>query len=229
MSHLLLLIDSDQESFFKVKQSILGPLVLIDWAKSIQDAEVYLKNSSYDLILLEAQLSDGSGLELCHKIQISSPLIPLFFLTSRTKLSEIILGFSIGADDYILKPFNPQELKARVEARLKKSEVIKFTANQLQWKKLKINKSSQVVSILNENIFKKIDLTALEFKLLIYFADRPETVINRDTLLNKIWGENIHVYSRSVDTHISKLRKKLGPVSSMIQSIHGFGYKFVPL
>ena len=104
-----------------------------------------------------------------------------------------------------------------------------MSTDLLSWKEIKINKTSQEVEVLNEkNEFESIELTALEFKLLTYFASRPGHVIDRDSMLNDIWGQDVHVYSRSVDTHVSKLRKKLGPVSDLIESVHGAGYKFSP-
>src|SRR5690606_19934933 len=132
------------------------------------------------------------------------------------------------ADDYIVKPFSPIELKARVESKLKKIEIMKQVYDVLQWDEIKINKNKQEVEILFDGDLKKVDLTALEFKLLIYLASSPNDVFSRDEILNEIWGDDIHVYSRSVDTHISKLRKKLGPASYLIKSIHGSGYKFSP-
>ncbi len=98
----------------------------------------------------------------------------------------------------------------------------------MKWKELQINKTRQEVLVLNGNEFEKTDLTSLEFKILMYFASRPGEVIIRDQMLNDIWGEDIHVNHRSVDTHVSKLRKKLGPVAQIVESIHGSGYKFNP-
>ena len=115
-----------------------------------------------------------------------------------------------------------------MESRLKKEEARKHSIEILKWAEIEIDKNRQEVKVLNDGQLEKIDLTALEFKLLTYFADQAGHVIPRDKVLDDIWGEDVHVYSRSVDTHVSKLRKKLGPVSHIIQSIHGAGYKFSP-
>ena len=109
---------------------------------------------------------------------------------------------------------------------MNKQQVIQ--ADTYKWKELQINKSRQEVSILEKGIHHKVDLTALEFKIIMYFAIRPGVVIARDQILNDIRCEDIHDYQRSVDTHVSKLRKKLGEVSHVIESIHGLGYKFNP-
>ncbi|MBD64899.1 MAG: hypothetical protein CME62_06810 [Halobacteriovoraceae bacterium] len=223
-----LLVEDCKEIYQLVSQAVSGPLVQLDWAQSVTEAEKSLKDNHYDIVLLDIELPDGSGLELCSKIQAISPDLTIFFLTGHNDLSEKVLGFSAGADDYITKPFNPLELRARVEAKLKKLEILKKSADSLKWKEIQINKASQQVKILEGEDYKQIDLTALEFKLLTYFANRPREVIDRDTMLNDIWGRDIHVYSRSVDTHVSKLRKKLKPVSHIIESVHGAGYKFMP-
>ncbi len=228
MKNSILLVEDSKEIYRMVSQALLGPLNTLDWCDSIASAEEAMESGTYDIILLDIELPDGSGLELCSKIQIKHPEIPIFFLTSHDDLSEKVLGFSAGADDYITKPFNTLELKARVEAKLKKQEILKSTADILKWNEIEINKISQEVKVLSEKEFKVIDLTALEFKLLTYFANKTGEVINRDTMLNDIWGQDVHVYSRSVDTHVSKLRKKLGPVAHIIESVHGAGYKFSP-
>lgn len=224
----VLLVEDSKEVFQMVSQALVAPIVELNWAQNVAEAEESLKNKKFDLILLDIELPDGNGLDLCSKIQASSPEVPIFFLTAHADLSEKVLGFSAGADDYITKPFNHLELKARVEAKLKKIEILKRTADCLKWAEIEINKSSQEVKILNNGSFENADLTALEFKMLTYFASRFGEVIDRDTMLNDIWGEDIHIYSRSVDTHVSKLRKKLGPVSHIIESVHGAGYKFNP-
>ena len=228
MYYSVLLVEDSKEIYQMVNQSLAGPLINLDWADSLSNAEEKLNNNEYQIVLLDIELPDGSGLELCSKIMTNTPEMPVFFLTSHTDLSEKVLGFSAGAEDYITKPFDSLELKARVEAKLRKLQVLKNTADLMKWKEVEINKSSQEVKILSDGEFQPIELTSLEFKLLTYFANKENQVIDRDTMLNDIWGEDIHVYSRSVDTHVSKLRKKLGPVSGIIQSIHGTGYKFTP-
>lgn len=229
MTPKILLVEDSKEISRMVMQSISGPLLGVDWTETITEAKEKLKKEKYQLLLLDIELPDGNGIEFCSEVQMSYPNLPIFMLTAHDNLSEKVLGFSAGADDYITKPFNPLELKARVDAKLKKQEIIKQTSTNLSWKELKINKSTQEVEVINESEkFDKVDLTALEFKLLTYFADQPEVVIDRDTMLNDIWGEDVHVYSRSVDTHVSKLRKKLGAASHVIESVHGVGYKFVP-
>lgn len=223
----ILLVEDSKEIFTIVNQSI-QLLAELAWVANIEAARDKLKKQDFDLILLDIELPDGNGIEFCTELQTTHPMIPIFFLTSHKDLSEKVLGFSAGADDYITKPFNTLELKARIEAKFKKIDLLKKNSDKLTWQEIQINKASQEVSVFSDKDYMPVDLTALEFKLLMYFATRHNQVISRDDILNDIWGEDVHVYSRSVDTHVSKLRKKLGPVSHIIESVHGAGYKFTP-
>ncbi|MCO5142332.1 MAG: response regulator transcription factor [Oligoflexia bacterium] len=221
----VLLIEDSKEVFQMVKQGLAG-LTELDWVTSIESATHDIQKKSYSLILLDLELPDGNGIDLCTKLQELNPNLPIFILTANSDISNKVLGFSAGAEDYITKPFEILELRARVEAKLRKAEILSETSDLLKWTELEIDKKRQEVKINNGNEFEKIDLTALEFKLLLYFASQPGVVISRDDVLNTIWGENVHVYSRSVDTHVSKLRKKLKNHSTVIESVHGSGYKF---
>ena len=229
MSTKILLIEDSKEIFQLVEHSLASPLMSLSWAKTIEEAKEKIEEADFSLILLDIELPDGNGLELCSQLQLQYPQLPIFILTAHDNLSEKVLGFSAGADDYITKPFNPLELKARVEAKIKKAEILKQSATKLNWSEIHINQTTQEVKIKSSgNELTPIELTALEFKILLYFAAKPYAVISRDDMLNDIWGEDVHVYSRSVDTHVSKLRKKLAEVSHIIESVHGTGYKFTP-
>lgn len=223
----ILLVEDSKEIYQMVVQST-AQIAELHWAKSVHEAKLEIEKNQFDVILLDIELPDGNGIEFCSSIQTTHSHVSIFFLTGNTNLSEKVMGFSAGAEDYITKPFSPLELKARLEARLRKNKQKTLQSDNLTWKELKIIKSRQEVSVLDNEIFQKIELTALEFKILMYFASRPGEVIIRDQILNDIWGEDIHVYARSVDTHVSKLRKKLGAVSRIVESIHGTGYKFNP-
>ncbi|MCB0393545.1 MAG: response regulator transcription factor [Bdellovibrionales bacterium] len=223
----LLLIEDCKEVFQMVKQAI-GAIYNLDYVDTLADAHRALAVKEYDLILLDIELPDGNGIEFCTVLQASHPLLPVFFLTSHNSLSEKVLGFSAGAEDYVTKPFSALELKARVESRLKKVELIKAQSDILDWQEIKIDKLAQEAWINPDSDSQKLGLTALEFRLLLYFANRVNAVVSRDEILNELWGDETHVYPRSVDTHVSKLRKKMGEVASIIESVHGVGYKFKP-
>lgn len=223
----ILLVEDSKEIYQMVLQSV-AQLADIVWAKSITEANNLLKGNTFNLFILDVELPDGNGFDFCSTLQASHSQIPVFFLTSHSNLSEKVMGFTAGADDYITKPFSPLELRARLESRLRKVKQQTAQSDQYIWQEIKINKARQEVFIMEKGEFTKVELTSLEFKLLLYFAQRPGEVIERDKILNDIWGQDIHVYQRSVDTHVSKLRKKLGDVSGILGSVHGSGYKFNP-
>lgn len=221
----ILLVEDSLEIYTLVKQA-LGQISDLVWAKNISEARKYVSESKFEVILLDIELPDGSGIDFCSEINTNNINQSIFFLTSHSTLSEKVLGFTAGADDYITKPFQLLEFKARVESKLKKIHAMSNMSNTLKLKMIEIDKNKQQVKVLKNEQFNEVELTYLEFKLLTYLSDRADNVIPRDEILNEIWGEDVHVYSRSVDTHISKLRKKLGPASDYIKSIHGTGYKF---
>lgn len=225
----VLLVEDSKEIFNMVTMS-LSSIADVTWSTDLSQAKQTLESESYDLYLLDMELPDGKGVELCSLIQTKDVAAPIFFLTSHGDLSEKVLSFSAGADDYIVKPFEPLELKARVEARFRKMNLRQDKMTHLRWAEVEIDTLTQEVKVFDDQQKKwtQTELTALEFKLLMYFATRVNHVIHRDKILDDIWGKDVHVYPRSVDTHVSKLRKKLGPASGVIDSIHGAGYKFNP-
>lgn len=223
----ILLIEDSIEIFRMVMQS-LSSIADIKWVQGIEDAKTVIEEKKYDLYLLDIGLPDGDGVQLCTNIQISNPSAPIFFLTAHSALSEKVLGFSAGAEDYITKPFEPLELRARVQARFRKMDMLKDQMTHFKWQELEIDTLTQEVKVRSQGLLESIGLTALEFKLLMYFANRVNHVVHRDKILDDIWGKDVHVYPRSVDTHVSKLRKKLGEQANIIDSIHGMGYKFTP-
>jgi DNA-binding response OmpR family regulator len=225
--HKILLVEDTKEIYQMVLQSTTH-IAELTWVKSVQEAKAEIARNSFDLFILDVDLPDGNGIEFCSSLQATHAHIAIFFLTGHTDLSEKVMGFSAGADDYITKPFSPLELRARLESRLRKNKQQVSLSDNLKWKELQINKSRQEVLICKAGEFQKTELTSLEFKILMYFANHCGEVINRDQMLNEIWGQDIHVNHRSVDTHVSKLRKKLGPVADVVESIHGAGYKFNP-
>lgn len=226
--HKILLVDDSVESCNLVKRAI-GGAVHFEWAKTLQEAKEIITKHQFDLILLDIMLPDGDGYQLCSILQTDSQFknIPVIFLTSKTSVTDKVLGFSVGGEDFISKPFDALELKARIDARLRRKEREKSESEVIKCGDIEINRNTQRVSILDKGQVMNVDLTPLEFKLLLFLSKDLNKVYNRDEILEAIWGKNIHVYSRSVDTHISKLRRKLGPKANYIESVHGSGYRFL--
>jgi DNA-binding response OmpR family regulator len=176
-------------------------------------------------LLLDVKLVDGDGYQFCDWVR-SKQLdykTPVIFITANNSLESRITGYSVGGDDFISKPYNVIELRIRIEAKLRRSSSV--SAKSVELGGVLIDSRSQSAQIRVANEFIKLDLTPIEFKLLNLFMLEPEKVFGRDEILNSIWGKDIYVFPRSVDTHISKLRAKLGSRAHLIKSIHGTGYK----
>ena len=193
---------------------------------SLDEANEKLKSKKFDLILLDLMLPDGSGLDLCKKIKSNSETeaIPIIILTAKDDEVDKVVGFELGADDYVTKPFSVRELILRVKAILKRSdtktkEVVEV---ERQFGDLKIDVDSHEVHVDSQ----LIELTALEFRLLKELVDKRGRVQSRDQLLSEVWGYNAEVTTRTVDTHIKRLREKLGSMGKYVQTIRGVGYKF---
>lgn len=223
----ILLVEDSPDAYNLVKRS-LGLSVQLEWAKTLSEATKAIEEKTFDLILLDVVLPDGDGYRLCSILQTNDNLrnIPIIFLTAKNSVTDKVLGFKVGADDYVSKPFDPLELKARVEARLKKKERQAEESDILRIGGLEINKATQKVKVSDGDNMIDVELTPIEFKLLLLLTKDLNKVYTRDEILDTVWGENVHVYNRSVDTHVSKLRKKLGPKADYIESVHGSGYRF---
>lgn len=193
---------------------------------SLDEAGKKLESKKFDLILLDLMLPDGSGLDLCKKIKSNSEteITPIIILTAKDDEVDKVVGFELGADDYVTKPFSVRELILRVKAILKRSdtktkEVVEV---ERQFGDLKIDVDSHEVHVDSQ----LIELTALEFRLLKELVDKRGRVQSRDQLLSEVWGYNAEVTTRTVDTHIKRLREKLGSMGKHVQTIRGVGYKF---
>jgi len=192
---------------------------------TLQEANKLLE-PSLSLLVLDLMLPDGSGLDLCREIKKNSLLssIPIIILTAKDDEVDRVVGFELGADDYVTKPFSVRELILRIKAVLKRGEVNKpeLVEVERQFGDLSIDVDSHEVHVNGELVV----LTALEFKLLKQLVDRRGRVQSRDQLLSDVWGYSSEVTTRTVDTHIKRLREKLGPMGKYVQTIRGIGYKF---
>lgn len=181
-----------------------------------------VKTGEYDLVVLDVMMPKSDGITTLRKIrEISS--IPVILLTAKGEEYDKIFGFDLGADDYVVKPFSPKELMSRIKAVLKRSQPKQKLEDEVYtFKTLMVNPKSYEVRVDG----KQVNVTPKEFELLLYFIQNPNTVITRDTILNKIWGYDFFGDSRTVDTHIKMLRSNLGPYRNLIKTIWGVGYKY---
>jgi two-component system phosphate regulon response regulator PhoB len=195
-------------------------------AGSISEAKSLTNENQPHLIILDLMLPDGSGLDFCRDIKSTENTknIPVIILTAKTDEVDRVVGFELGADDYVTKPFSVRELVLRVKAILKRGvvETPSDDSSSHNFGGLELNLEAHQVFIDS----KEVVLTALEFRLLKHLLDRRGRVQTRDQLLGDVWGYSSEVTTRTVDTHIKRLREKLGPVGDYIQTIRGVGYRF---
>ena len=226
MSNNILVIEDEPDILKNLEYNLSREGFKVSSAASLYDAEHKLQNNNdFSLILLDLMLPDGSGLDLCKKIKGNpeTESIPIIILTAKDDEVDRVVGFELGADDYVTKPFSVRELILRIKAVLKrgqkKEDVVEVGR---QFGDLSIDVESHEVHVNNN----QIDLTALEFRLLRQLVDRRGRVQSRDQLLSDVWGYSSEVTTRTVDTHIKRLREKLGPMGKYVQTIRGVGYKF---
>ncbi|MBF0478437.1 MAG: response regulator transcription factor [Candidatus Omnitrophica bacterium] len=182
-----------------------------------------LASEAVDLIMLDVMLPDIDGFEVCKAIKKESRLatIPIIFLTARGEEIDRIVGLELGAEDYIVKPFSPRELILRVKTVLKRGQPEEEEKEIMAVGDLKVDIGRHKVFVGKE----EVELTSMEFNLLLTLLKRRGRVQSRDRLLNDVWDMNSEVTTRTVDTHIKCLRKKLGSMGELIETVRGVGYR----
>lgn len=177
-----------------------------------------------DLVLLDLMLPDMSGTEVCKALRADAALAGLYIMMVTAKGEEIdrVLGFELGADDYVVKPFSVRELSLRVNALLRRRVSDLPPAATFNFGVLEVDREAHRIWVQSEEIL----LTALEFKLLITLHDRKNRVQTRSALLNDVWGIEADITTRTVDTHVKRLREKLGKAGEYIETVRGVGYRF---
>jgi two-component system phosphate regulon response regulator PhoB len=175
------------------------------------------------LIVLDLMLPGVSGLEVCQLLRAdpATKQIPIIMLTARAEEIDRIVGLELGADDYITKPFSPRELVLRVKSVMRRAAGSPAIADVLDFGDIHLDRVRHEVRIKG----KPVEFTATEFKLLALLIERRGRVQSRDTLLNEVWGYESAIDTRTVDTHIRRLRDKLGPAAECIETVRGFGYR----
>ena len=184
------------------------------------------KNDSIAMVILDLMLPDASGLDICRHIRKTDDLKDILVIMVTAKGEEVdrVVGFEVGADDYVVKPYSVRELLLRVGGMLKRSSKEKDEGDKevLVFEDLKIDTNKHKVYLSD----KKISLTSKEFKLLKHLLSKADKVQTRDNLLNKVWGYDQDVTTRTVDTHIKRLRSKIGKYGDKIETVRGEGYIF---
>tara|TARA_B100000900_G_scaffold298370_1_gene256872 strand:- start:852 stop:1547 length:696 start_codon:yes stop_codon:yes gene_type:complete len=195
-------------------------------ALNLKEADDKLLSNNISLIILDLMLPDGSGLDFCKNLKSSNIYknIPIIIVTAKGDEVDKVVGFELGADDYVTKPFSVRELMLRIKAILKRNtkEGSSNSSTIFSFEGLNINDDSHEVFVNDV----EVNLTALEFKLLKHLVDRRGRVQTRDQLLEEVWGYSSNVTTRTVDTHVKRLREKLKEIGKHIQTIRGVGYRF---
>lgn len=225
MSCKVLIIDDEKSIVDVLAYALTKEGFVIDRAYDGQEALDKINSFSPDIIILDLMLPKVSGYDLCNKVQ--STQIGIIMISAKSDIVDKLVGLEIGADDYLVKPFDIREVIARVRAlsrRFRKLSTQKEEDSPIEFRGITIHPKQRVVSI--EGI--EIELTAKEFELLYLLLSKPNAVFSRDELLNIVWDMDYLGGTRTVDTHIQRLRKKLGAnYEDIIATVHGVGYKGV--
>jgi len=224
VKHKILCIDDDPVIQSLVHASLKG--MLVTEAHSISEANLCLAKATFDAILVDIQLPDGDGLRFLNDFLAieKNKSLPSFVFSSDSKISNKTMAFTLGADDFISKPFDPIELKLRIESKIKKTEAFKESQNIITIADLLIDFKQQKAFVVLANKNEDLNLTSIEFKLIYYLAAKKDFVFSRGQIMEKIWNNTI-VSERTIDSHVSHLRKKLARTKVNIESLHNFGYK----
>lgn len=229
MKNIILVIEDEPDINKTISYNLLTEGFEPISAYNLLEADDWIQSNSPDLILLDLMLPDGSGLDFCKRIKSKDKFnnIPIIILTAKDDEVDKVVGFELGADDYVTKPFSVRELILRIKAILKRKTITSHSENvdsneSKEFGKLKIDADSHEVFIDNNEII----LTALEFKLLKHLVDRRGRVQTRDQLLSDVWGYSAQITTRTVDTHVKRLREKLGIMGKHVETIRGVGYRF---
>lgn len=222
MDKLQILVVDDESRMRKLVRDFLERegFMVLEAEDGLDAMDKFYENKDIALVILDVMMPKMDGWEVCRTIREHSK-VPIIMLTAKADERDELLGFELGVDEYISKPFSPKILVARVEAilrrtnNLSKEDVIKAGA-------IEINKAAHMVTIDG----KPIDLSFKEFELLTYFVENQNIALSREKILNSVWNYDYFGDARTIDTHVKKLRSKLGDKGDYIKTIWGMGYKF---
>ena len=225
MKPKILVVDDEPEAVelldFNLRAAGFEVATAADGAEALKKAQALVPA----LIVLDLMLPEIDGLEVCKMLrrQPATASIPIIMLTAKAAELDRVLGLELGADDYLTKPFSPRELILRVKKILQRGKVASEDSDVYSVGHLKIDTPRHLVSWRG----KAIDLTATEFKLLALLAQRRGRVQSREQLLRDVWDYNAMIDTRTVDTHMRRLREKLGPAGKLLDTVRGVGYRFL--
>lgn len=224
----VLVVEDEPDILEMVRYNLDQAGLDVETAEDAERALQSVREVLPDLVILDLMLPGIDGLDMCRQLKQDARTrhIPILMLTARKEEVDRIVGLELGADDYVVKPFSPRELVLRVQAILRRSQdslqSTTDTETRLHMGPICIDKTAHQ-ALLNGD---SLELTGTEFKLLITLIERRGRVQTRDDLLDTVWGYEYSGYGRTVDTHIRRLREKLGEASEWIETVRGVGYRF---
>jgi two-component system alkaline phosphatase synthesis response regulator PhoP len=222
----ILIVEDDPAMSVALRDGFEFEKHTVEMAADGEDGLRLATNGDHDVIILDVMLPKKSGLDVCKELRRIGRQTPIIMLTARGQEIDKIVGLKLGADDYVTKPFSFMELLARVEAVLRRmsrtaaGNEFKFGEIQLDFRTYQASKTGS-----------PLDLTPREFRILRYFIDHTDEVVSREALLNHVWGYDSSAFTRTVDTHMARLRQKIENVPGEprhLITVHRVGYKFVP-
>ena len=224
MAERILVVDDEPDLLELVRFNLDQAGYRVDTAQSGREAMAMLRRSAPDLMVLDLMLPDLSGEEVCRQIRADVQLahLPVIMLTAKSEEVDRVVGFELGADDYVTKPFSPRELVLRIRAVLRRGSGAQPSAGPLERGALRLDAERHRCTVQDQ----EITLTAKEFQLLESLMRRPGRVMTREKLLDEVWGSDIAVTTRTIDTHLKRLREKLGDAGALIETVRGIGYRF---
>ena len=222
MEKLKILVVDDEIRMRKLVKDFLvkKDFIVLEAEDGAQAVDLFFSTKDISLIILDVMMPKMDGWQVCREIRELSD-VPIIMLTAKSDERDELLGFDLGVDEYISKPFSPKILVARVEAILRRSNMLNddsiITAGEIT-----LNKSAHEVTVAG----KPVELSFKEFELLNYFMDNQGLALSREKILNSVWNYDYFGDARTIDTHVKKLRSKLGKQGDYIKTIWGMGYKF---
>ena len=222
MEKLKILVVDDESRMRKLVRDFLERegFAVLEAGDGQEAVEIFYEHKDIALIILDVMMPHMDGWETCREIRKDSK-VPIIMLTARSEERDELQGFELGVDEYISKPFSPKILVARVEAILRRTNAISQD-KLLQVNGIEIDKSAHIVRIDG----KEIELSFKEFELLTYFLENQGIALSREKILNNVWNYDYFGDVRTIDTHVKKLRSKMGEKGDCIKTIWGIGYKF---
>jgi two-component system phosphate regulon response regulator PhoB len=224
MKSKILVVDDEADALQLLQFNLKNAGFKVITSRTGEDALLKARVQHPDLVVLDVMLPGIDGLQICKMLKNDgrTAAIPVVMVTARATEIDRVVGLELGADDYLTKPFSPRELVLRVSRLLKVEHLPTNTSEQLAYDDLIIDLAQHQVTVCG----KSVSLTATEFKLLTLLAQRAGRVQSRDQLLHEVWDYDSSVESRTVDTHMRRLRSKLGRAARRLETIRGFGYRF---